>query len=68
MAVGDRVQEGDVLGGCGNSGNSTEPHVHVQVTDSIDWDRARGLPLRFRLVGAGAPRLPRESEIVMVQP
>ena len=31
-----------------NSGNSTEPHVHVQVTDSTDWQRARGVPLAFR--------------------
>lgn len=65
---GDRVRAGDVVGACGNSGNSTEPHVHVQVTDSIDWDRARGLPLRFRAVDGGRPRLPRESEIVTVQP
>ena len=29
------------MGECGNSGNSTEPHVHVQVSDRIDWDRAK---------------------------
>jgi len=66
VRVGDRVRRGDVVGACGNSGNSTQPHVHVQVTDSIDWERARGLPLRFRAVDDGRPRLPRESEVVDV--
>lgn len=68
VTVGDRVLAGDLLGACGNSGNSTQPHVHVQVTDSVDWSRARGLPLRFQVPGAGGPHLPRESEIVVVEP
>lgn len=63
VAVGDRIGEGDVVGACGNSGNSTEPHVHVQATDTTDWDQARGLPIAFR--GAGGPGLPAESEIVI---
>lgn len=59
---GEAVSEGDILGACGNSGNSTQPHVHLQVTDSVDWDAARGLPIAFR-----TPRgleLPGESEVV----
>jgi murein DD-endopeptidase MepM/ murein hydrolase activator NlpD len=64
VAVGDRLRVGDVVGACGNSGNSTQPHVHVQATDSVDWGRARGLPIAFR--GRGAPALPGESEIVTV--
>ncbi|WP_313409995.1 M23 family metallopeptidase [Aeromicrobium sp.] len=66
VAAGDLVRDGDVLGACGNSGNSTQPHVHVQATDSTDWERARGLPIVFR-DSAGA-RLPRESEIVSAGP
>lgn len=62
VGVGDHVQEGEVVGACGNSGNSTQPHVHIQATDSTNWDRARGLPLAFQ--GPGAPTLPGESEIV----
>ena len=63
---GDAVAPGDRLGACGNSGNSTEPHVHVQVTDSTDWPTARGLPLAFRrAVGPGpSPWAPAESEVV----
>jgi Peptidase family M23 len=45
---GDRVAVGQELGQCGNSGNSTQPHVHVQVMDSPDPFTARGLPLAFR--------------------
>ncbi|MFZ3453337.1 M23 family metallopeptidase [Arthrobacter sp. 7Tela_A1] len=63
-AVGDTVLPGTRLGACGNSGNSTEPHVHVQATDSMDWKRARGLPLTFARPGTGQPWLPRNRQIV----
>lgn len=64
VAVGDQVQEGVALGACGNSGNSTQPHLHIQATDSTNWDLARGLPIAFR--ATGAPALPGEYEIIMV--
>jgi len=38
--------------------------VHVQVTDTTDWMRARGLPLAFR-GRDGVVTLPQESEIVV---
>jgi murein DD-endopeptidase MepM/ murein hydrolase activator NlpD len=60
------VVAGDVLGACGNSGNSTQPHIHVQVTDSVDWPTARGLPMLFRRESGGEAWMPRESEIVVV--
>lgn len=47
VRVGDRVRVGQVIAACGNSGNSTQPHVHVQATDSLDWTSARGIPLAF---------------------
>jgi Peptidase family M23 len=55
---GQNVHPGDPLGGCGNSGNSTEPHLHVQVIDSRDIQRANAIPLTFH------GRLPRNGEIV----
>ena len=60
---GQLVKSGDPVGRCGNSGNSTEPHVHVQVTDSTDWHRARGVPLAFR-GRDGTVWVPGDSEIV----
>jgi hypothetical protein len=48
VAVGDRVTTGQPIAECGNSGNSTEPHVHLQVMDRADPSNAEGLPLAFR--------------------
>src|SRR5690606_30077507 len=48
VAAGDRVAEGDVVGRVGNSGNTSEPHLHFQLMDRPDPLRAAGLPLRFR--------------------
>ncbi|GAA2503117.1 M23 family metallopeptidase [Streptomyces longisporus] len=48
---GDRVRTGQLLGRCGNSGNSTEPHVHFQLMDSADPDIAHGTPFTWRGVG-----------------
>jgi peptidase M23-like protein len=45
---GDEVVAGQELGACGNSGNSTQPHVHLQVMDAIDPFAARGVPIAFR--------------------
>ncbi|MCC3269474.1 M23 family metallopeptidase [Arthrobacter gengyunqii] len=74
VGPGDEVREGQHIGDCGNSGNSTQPHVHVQAMDRADPWTARGLPLVFRTFGekpAGGteflPRqnmLPREASIV----
>lgn len=50
---GQRVESGDVLGACGNSGNSTEPHVHVQAMDSPDPEQASAVPITFQ---GGLPR------------
>jgi hypothetical protein len=48
VGVGDEVTTGQPIAECGNSGNSTQPHVHVQVMDSRDLSVARGVPMAFR--------------------
>lgn len=48
VAPGDRVTAGQPIAACGNSGNSTQPHLHIQVMDSTDLLAARGLPMAFR--------------------
>jgi len=47
---GDRVQRGQVLAKCGNSGNSTGPHLHFQLTDGPQISHAASLPAYFRNV------------------
>lgn len=54
VRAGDRVTAGQELARCGNSGNSTEPHLHFQLMDGPDLDRARGVPFTWR--GLGVPK------------
>jgi hypothetical protein len=44
---GDRVRRGDVLGRVGNTGNSTEPHLHFHVMDRPSPLLSDGLPYTF---------------------
>lgn len=48
VAPGDEVACGDVVGECGNSGMSTEPHLHFQVQDHSNFWLAAGLVPQFR--------------------
>lgn len=60
---GQRVTAGEPIAECGNSGNSTEPHVHVQVSESFDR-HARGIPLVFTRP-TGGRWVPSNGEIVV---
>ena len=44
---GDRVRAGTHIASCGNSGNSSEPHVHAQLADRANLWTAIGLPMAF---------------------
>jgi hypothetical protein len=51
---GDRVRKGQVLGLVGNSGNSTEPHLHFHLMDGTSPLGSEGIPYAlesFELVG-----------------
>jgi hypothetical protein len=60
VSVGQSVEVGDELGRCGNSGNSTEPHVHVQAMDALDLLHANAVPIAFQ------GGLPHNREVVHV--
>jgi hypothetical protein len=47
VKMGDRVPKGQVLGLVGNSGNSTEPHLHFHVCDRNSPLACEGLPYAF---------------------
>ena len=44
VRVGDRVKEGDPVALLGNSGNSTAPHLHFQITDGPAFFSSNGIP------------------------
>lgn len=52
VETGERVTEGQMIGRCGNSGNTSEPHIHLhhqrQDPATAPDGFAEGLPLYFR--------------------
>lgn len=50
VKVGDKVKQGDVIGLCGNTGNTTQPHIHVNLQDGPLMHKANALPAQFRKI------------------
>lgn len=50
VQVGATVRAGEQIASCGNSGNSSEPHVHAQLMDRASPWTAQGLALAFDAV------------------
>jgi len=44
---GDTVKQGQVIAKCGNSGNSSEPHIHFQLQTGKSFYMSAGLPIVF---------------------
>jgi murein DD-endopeptidase len=56
VKLGEKVRRGQVLGLVGNSGNSTEPHLHFHIENANSPLGAEGLPYSlssFEVVGHG---------------
>lgn len=47
VKAGDRVAAGKVVGKCGNSGDSSEPRLHLRLVDSENVAGASGLDIHF---------------------
>ena len=49
VKAGDTVDAGQPIGACGNSGNTSEPHLHYQLQDAADMftPGTLGLPAQF---------------------
>ncbi len=56
VKTGAKVKSGELLGLCGNSGNTSEPHIHYHLQDGPDIKAAEGLPAPFsNIVVNGKP-------------
>ena len=47
VSVGDRVDRGQVMARVGNSGNTSEPHVHLHLQDTLELQVGEGIPFFF---------------------
>jgi murein DD-endopeptidase MepM/ murein hydrolase activator NlpD len=47
VKVGQAVQAGQPVGLCGNSGNSSEAHLHYHLQNSAGFGQGEGLPAQF---------------------
>ncbi len=47
VKVGNQVKAGQVLGHVGNSGSSTEPHLHFHIVDHPSFLAGQGIPYEF---------------------
>ena len=57
--VGDHVRSGQQIGTVGNSGNSSEPHVHLHLQDSPRPYFGEGIPFAFSRYGHHAQTVDR---------
>ena len=48
VKAGDPVKRGQLLGRCGNSGNSSEPHLHYHLQNSPVFQDALGIKVLFQ--------------------
>ena len=50
VKVGEQVRRGQLLGRCGNSGNSSEPHLHYHLQNSPIIQDGLGIKCAFQKV------------------
>lgn len=44
---GQMVKRGDIIAKCGNSGNTSEPHIHFQIQNTAHFYSCLGVPIFF---------------------
>jgi peptidase M23-like protein len=55
VKIGDKVRVGEVIGNVGNTGSSTEPHLHMHIDDRPSFLAGNGVPYEFSQGEASGP-------------
>lgn len=58
VKVGQAIKAGALLGLCGNSGNSSEAHLHYHLQNSAGFGQGEGLPAQFQNYKADGKPVP----------
>lgn len=48
VKTGQKVHQGEVIAKCGNSGHTSEPHLHFHLQDGIGFFTSAGIPITFQ--------------------
>lgn len=68
VKAGQQVERGQLLGLCGNSGNTTEPHLHYHLQTAPTFGEGVGLPAQFQGYTADGKPVergePRQGQVV----
>jgi hypothetical protein len=68
VRVGDRVETGQRIGELGNTGNSTQPHLHFELSDGPDPLTSNSLPFvidRYTFAGSVDPDQSTDKDLVI---
>jgi hypothetical protein len=60
---GDKVNGGQVLGKLGNTGNSTEPHLHLQICNAPSFLMCDGVPMEFKQMSVTKYKIDKRGEM-----
>lgn len=50
VKVGDKIKQGQIIGMCGNSGNSSEPHLHFQMQNAAFFEDEASMKVFFEKI------------------
>jgi len=50
VKVGNKVKQGEVIALCGNTGNTSQPHIHFHLQDNPRLHLGKAIPIQFRKI------------------
>jgi hypothetical protein len=62
VKIGDSIKRGQVIGKLGNTGNSTEPHLHIQICDAPSFLSCDGVPMQFKNIALTRYHIEKKGE------